>query len=441
MSLEITSLLASTLENMVKKAVREALKSCCSRYEIDVEEECRRQGVSEMRVGIKAMPKRTEGKESKKGVVLPFNKGSVSESECQGLCYNKGLYTQCRVKRVEGDYCGTCISEGLKWGTVEERMKVGLYEYEGKCGRKPVAYLKVLEKLKISVEEAEKEAAKQGITIDEEHLKVCVGGKQSLVENKQKSKKVEKSNRGRPKKEAQAVEAEVVVDLFAQISARAVENEVEVEKEVEKEVEVINEVAVKSKKLSEEDRAAKKEALAAAKAAEKAEKDAKIAAEKAEKDAKIAAEKAEKDAKIAAEKAEKDAKIAAVKAEKDAKIAAVKAEKEAKIAAVKAEKEAKIAALKTEKIAEEKAAKEAKIEAVKAGKDAKAVTAKEEVKPTKVTVTRIQIEGIEYMKSSANILYDPTSKEEMGLWDPDTQTIKELPDDEEEEEEDYEDEV
>ena len=58
-----------------------------------------------------------------------------------------------------------------------------------------------------------------------------------------------------------------------------------------------------------------------------------------------------------------------------------------------------------------------------------------------MTVTRIQIEGIEYMKSSANILYDPTSKEEMGLWDPDTQTIKELPDDEEEEEEDYEDEV
>jgi hypothetical protein len=47
--------------------------------------------------------------------------------------------------------------------------------------------------------------------------------------------------------------------------------------------------------------------------------------------------------------------------------------------------------------------------------------------------------GKQYLKSSSNILYDPSTKEEVGIWDPESKTIKELPeDDEEEEEEDYE---
>ena len=41
-----------------------------------------------------------------------------------------------------------------------------------------------------------------------------------------------------------------------------------------------------------------------------------------------------------------------------------------------------------------------------------------------------------YLKSSVNILYDPDTKEEVGLWDPETKTIKDLPDDDDEEEED-----
>jgi hypothetical protein len=61
--------------------------------------------------------------------------------------------------------------------------------------------------------------------------------------------------------------------------------------------------------------------------------------------------------------------------------------------------------------------------------------------PTKVTVTRITIGGIEYLKSPANILYDTKTKEEVGLYDPATKTIQALPDEEEEEaESDYEDE-
>jgi len=392
MSVQITSLLASTLENMVKKAVREALKSCGTRYEIDVEAECRIQGVEDMKMLVKAMPKRSEGKSKvskskeniKKEVLvpLPFNK-EVSESKCKALCYNKGLYTQCDGEIEGEEYCKQCDAEGAKWGTVAERLKVGINEYEGKCGRKPVAYLKVLEKLKISVEEAQEAASKQGVVIDEEHL--LVG----------KTKKDAKSSRGRPKKEVQQVEAEAVVDLFAQISS-----EVEVEKEGEKEVE--KEVEIKSsKKLSDEDRAAKKAALEAEKAKAKAQAKAEIEAKKAQAKAEIEAKKAEKEAEKAKAKAEMEAKKAQAKAEKP-----------------KAKK-----AEKSKEKPEEKVNPEAK----------------KPEEPKKVTVTRIQIDGTEYMKSSANILYDPTTKEEVGLWDPETQTIKDLPeDDEEEEEEEYE---
>ena len=68
----------------------------------------------------------------------------------------------------------------------------------------------------------------------------------------------------------------------------------------------------------------------------------------------------------------------------------------------------------------------------------------EEPPPTKVSVTRLQIDGKLYLKSKDNILYDPDTKEEVGLWNPKTKTIEEIPDeddDEDEEEDDEEEEV
>jgi hypothetical protein len=53
--------------------------------------------------------------------------------------------------------------------------------------------------------------------------------------------------------------------------------------------------------------------------------------------------------------------------------------------------------------------------------------------PKKVTVKRITIDGKQYLKTTDNLLYDPETKEEMGIYDPETNTIKELPDDDEDE--------
>jgi len=53
--------------------------------------------------------------------------------------------------------------------------------------------------------------------------------------------------------------------------------------------------------------------------------------------------------------------------------------------------------------------------------------------PKKVTVKRITIDGKQYLKTAENLLYDPETKEEMGIYDPETNTIKALPDDSEDE--------
>ena len=63
----------------------------------------------------------------------------------------------------------------------------------------------------------------------------------------------------------------------------------------------------------------------------------------------------------------------------------------------------------------------------------------EEVARPKITVSRIEIDGKKYLKSSENILYDPDTKEEMGIYCEETKSLKPLPEnDEEEVEEEYE---
>ena len=55
---------------------------------------------------------------------------------------------------------------------------------------------------------------------------------------------------------------------------------------------------------------------------------------------------------------------------------------------------------------------------------------------SKVSVCRFTHDGITYLRSSENLLYDINTKEECGLWDEKTSTIKEIQDDSEDEVED-----
>jgi hypothetical protein len=368
---------------------------------------------------------------------IPFNKSNVKAELCQGLCYNHGLFTQCPKKRVSElcDYCKGCSKEAENsktgkpnCGTVEARLATGLMEYTDSKGRKPIAYRKVLEKQNISIETVKEMASKENIEIDSIHFE----------ETEQK--------RGRPKtKIAKQVEAATVEDLFATLVNEELENVESINSTVamsasdEEELKLTADKEAKEAKL-EADKEAKEAKLAADKAAKLAEKEAKLAekeAKLAEKEAKLAADKAVKEAKLAADKASKEAKLAAEKAAKESKLAAEKAAKESKLAADKAVKEAKLAAKEApkEKVQKEKVVKE-KVQKEKVVKESKKEEVVKESKaeeveeaPTKVSVKRITIDGKEYFKTSANILYDPETKEEVGLYDESTNSIKELPDD------------
>ena len=374
---------------------------------------------------------------------IPFNKNKVNRELCQGLCYNHGLFTQCQKKQTnDKGLCKGCSKEAEKsktgspnCGTIEARLATDLMEYTDAKGRKPIAYVKVLDKLSISIETVKEMASKENIEIDSIHFEMA------------------EAKRGRPKtKITKKVEATTVEDLFATLVNEElndvdsiVETVVMSASDEEKDKEIADkEAADKETKLAA-DKAAKETKLAADKAA----KEAKLAADKAAKEAKLAADKEakeaklkEKEAKLAAEKEAKEAKLAADKetklkekeaklAEKEAKLAADKAAKEAKLADKEAPKEKVVKEkVQKEKVQKEKVSKkkEETVAAVVADKEA-AKEKKEEENPTKVSVKRITIDGKEYFKTAANILYDPETKEEVGLYDAETNSIKELPDD------------
>lgn len=88
------------------------------------------------------------------------------------------------------------------------------------------------------------------------------------------------------------------------------------------------------------------------------------------------------------------------------------------------------------KVEEKKVAEKKEVKKVEEKKVEEKVEVSEEVE--KVTVKRVKVEGVEYLWSQqTNVLYN-MSREEVGIYDPVTKSIKELPEDGEIEEEEYE---
>ena len=466
-SVEVTELLMKTLENAARKLAARCISEAASRHGFDADAEIQALGLENLSVTRKQMAKKSASEKKEKkprepkksNFPMPFFAENVNADGCQGLAYNRGLFTQCPKNRLDtgGDYCKGCQTEADKnasgcpdCGNVSARLATGLYEFKDPKGRSPISYVKLIKKLNLTLEQVSEETGKTGKTIPEEHLVV--------VEKK--------FARGRPKK-VNAVETDdlsVVSDLFYKLSVEKKQDKedstfqtclegvdavevsdlfskigevLEEEKEEVLEEEVLESpVKTKKPKLSEDEKAA-------------------LEAEKAEKKAALEAEKAEKEAKKLALEAEKAEKKAALEAEKEAKKLALEAEKAEKKAALEKEKAEKKAALEAEKAQKkeaEKAERQAKRDAEKTQKKEKKVDEKENVdepvtekekvdepQPAKVKVTRIQISGKSYLKTTNNLLYNPETKEEVGIWDPDTKTIKPLPEeeDEEEQEEEY----
>ena len=231
--------------------------------------------------------------------------------------------------------------------------------------------------MKMSEEEVRKEASLNKYILDDRHFEV-------------KAKVEKREKRGRPKKAKKEVESGNVKDLFAELIG-----EVDVVDDV---VELVNDVVVNE----------------------------------------LVNDVVVKENKPEKKQLEKEAKKAEKEAKKEAKKESKKAEKEA-------EKEAKKESKKLEKKEAKKLEKESKKEAKKAKKAENLVQPFPKVDlaqpfpndedSVKVTVTRFEFEGKQYLRSTENILYDPDSKEEMGIFCEETKSIKALPEGECEEEE------
>jgi hypothetical protein len=164
MSLIVSQKVLKAMENMVKEAVRESILACAEKYGFDGDAEVHHQ--LEKAVVVKAI-KAKGSKGSSEAFPLPFIPSQVKEECCQGLKYNRGLFTQCLSKKSESsELCKTCVKTCC--GTVSDRLAVGLMEYKDSKGRKPVAYMTVLKRMKKSDEEVD--AFVKSFEIPEEHL-------------------------------------------------------------------------------------------------------------------------------------------------------------------------------------------------------------------------------------------------------------------------------
>lgn len=422
-SVFVSEQLSRQLLNAAQDLAHRCVYECASRYNFDAEEAIRFLSLnmaklerkSQVKVKVAKAPKVSAPKAA---FPLPYN-GEFNSSFCYALRQNNGLYTQCTgVRKGEADFCKGCASQMQKtgaevpeYGTIQQRMAVGVLEYVDPKGRKPVAYTKVMKKYKISKEQVLEEGGKLNITINDEHFVEPEESKRGRPKVEKAPK--EKGAKGRPKKEKKVlqIEGDDNDDLFATLVAQA-----NTEDNEEEEV-VMTAKAKKSIKSDEEkeaERVAKEEKRLAAEAA-KAEKEAKLAAEKAEKEAKKEQERIARELKKAEEEAAKKAK-------------------EEQRLKEKAEKEAKLAA---EKLAKEQAKTQKPVK-----KATEKVTKKAEEEDEEADVVKkIEFEGKKYLKSKkTGIIYDyneyVSNGEQVvvGKWNENTNKIELAATEEEEEE-------
>ena len=264
--------------------------------------------------------------------------------------------------------------------------------------------------------------------------------------------KVSKSGKGRPKSVKKlSPEQQADEDLFANLvdemwsettpDVKKFNAPVEVEEEqeelvVEEEL-VVSETAVvikapakKEKKhsLTEEEKEAKKAALAEEKKLKKeADKAAKKALKKSEGAKKAAATRAANKLALKAAATANDSDNESVASESAPVLSEVVAPVVSEVVAPVVSKAA------TEVVSKAPASKEKKAPVLSEAKSKAATEVVVEVKPTKVTVSRITIGDIKYLKSNTNVLYNPDTREEVGMYDAETNSVKPLPDNEDDE--------
>ena len=271
MEVNLSSSLMAGVVGMLEDARRETIRACADKYKFSADAALEYLGLS-VKMGKKTERKMKEVKREKPEVPLPFT-GAIQEDCCHGLKQNHGLLTQCHKKQSDsGDYCQGCQKQADKnasgkpnSGSIEDRMAAfnSGKEYRDPKGKAPVAYAKVMQKLKLTEEQVQSEAAKQNIELPADLFNAPIAKrgrpkKNQAVTSDTESESSEPKKRGRPKKTGKPVEVSSTEDLFATIISEA-KAEGAVGKANSPRAESADEKPVAEKKNTKKDAAGKKE--------------------------------------------------------------------------------------------------------------------------------------------------------------------------------------
>lgn len=315
----------------MERYVLEVVEALSREYNFSASEASSKVGLMGVKVSVTdgsvVRNRKSVGKEcvEKSAFPLPFMGRNVEEC-CQSLRQSQGLYTQCRNSKAGEKFCKSCSSKMVdgvpEYGTIEQRLAVGMNDYVDPSGRKVVHYTKIMKKYKVSEEQVIAEAKKLGQVVDACHFIQPESDNVKRGRPKaEKPAKVSSGVKGRPKKTKKVVEIDGEEDdLFASLVAESINASAAVEVETVNAV-VVSEAVANAPEVATKEKANKSEEKAAKLATKEQEKAAKLAAkeqEKAAKEQEKAAKEQEKAAKLAAKEQEKAAK----EQEKAAKLAA-----------------------------------------------------------------------------------------------------------------------
>ena len=234
MEVMLSSALCAGVAGLLEDARRETIRACAEKYKFSADAALEELGLS-VNMGKKKEKKEKMEKREKPEVPLPFT-GLIQENCCHGLKQNHGLLTQChKMPSGSGDYCQGCQKQADKnasgkpnSGSIEDRMAAfeGGKEYRDPKGKAPVAYVKVMQKLKLTEEQVQAEALRHNIELPAElfNAQVAKRGrpkKNPVVTSDTESESSEPKKRGRPKKTGKPVEVSTTEDLFATIISEA----------------------------------------------------------------------------------------------------------------------------------------------------------------------------------------------------------------------------
>ncbi len=211
----------------IEKMMKSVVVVLSSKYNFDGDEAYRM--ICECSGIEKKISKKNSKKVLKSLFPLPYN-GELNGECCFGLRLNSGLYTQCPSLRPEdGAYCGLCNKQATKnehglpdYGSIQTRSSKYLKdeEFVDPSGKKPVAYTKIMKKLKLTEEQVREEAAKHNMTLDPRHFVEVLSKveKKSGRPAKEPKEPKELKAKGRPKKSKKVLElAGEEEDLFASL--------------------------------------------------------------------------------------------------------------------------------------------------------------------------------------------------------------------------------